>query len=110
MASQFQPNTEARRERLARELEEALRELQVNRCAGVSVYLMHRLEAVEDALAELATADSAVAREFDRFRDELEELLYTREAFDEILVRGQRIASLLRGTPAAKSSQSWSGR
>jgi len=65
MADGNETHLQSDREQVACELGNALQESEANRWAGVSASLIHRLEALEDALGEFARTDSELGSEFE---------------------------------------------
>jgi hypothetical protein len=84
------------RERIAGEIGEVIEEVAADTNGGIPWTLMHRLGAIEMELAKLAEKDSALAAELDGFRGETEEIFCDRDAAEEVVLRGQRIAALLQ--------------
>ena len=87
---------ETERDRVARELDDLVQRLMACRPCGVSLSLMQELEVVRADLATVAAQDPKLAAEVEGLREELEEILYSREAADDVILRGQRIAALLK--------------
>ncbi|MGH7819605.1 MAG: hypothetical protein ACREQ9_07525 [Candidatus Binatia bacterium] len=85
------------RQRLAKDLADALEDLLFNLEHGIPWKVVHELDRIAAELGEIDSGDRALRAEIDAFRSGVNELFADRDAAEEVIVHGERIAAILRG-------------